>query len=156
MDKELEGEGIIPYCEHCQTYRFPIFSTAVSMVVRNPENSKILLIKQYGRDWNILVAGYVNKGEAAEHAVAREVMEEMGLQVSDIRFNRSEYFEPSNTLMLNFTCIADTDDLSGMTDEVDSAAWYPFTEAASQVKQESLAEKFLLSFLEKWKDGAWK
>lgn len=37
-----EHEGRIPYCEQCQEYRFPVFSTAVSMVVLNPEKDKIL------------------------------------------------------------------------------------------------------------------
>ena len=62
QDRELEGEGIIPYCERCGEYRFPVFSTAVSMIVTNTERDKILLIKQYDRDCYILVAGYVNKG----------------------------------------------------------------------------------------------
>ena len=42
--KELEHEGMIPFCEHCKEYRFPIFNTAVSMVVLNPQKDKILLI----------------------------------------------------------------------------------------------------------------
>ena len=58
-ERFLENEGNIPYCETCGCYRFPIFSTAVSMIVLHPERDKILLIQQYGRDSNILVAGYV-------------------------------------------------------------------------------------------------
>ena len=91
-ERELENEGIVQYCEKCGEYRFPIFSTAVSMIVENPDKTKILLIQQYGRKNNILVAGYVNKGENAESAVVREVMEETGLKVSDMSFNKSEYF----------------------------------------------------------------
>ena len=80
-ERELENEGIVQYCEKCGEYRFPIFSTAVSMIVENPDKTKILLIQQYGRKNNILVAGYVNKGENAESAVMREVMEETGLEI---------------------------------------------------------------------------
>ena len=36
-EKFLENEGMIPYCETCQEFRFPIFSTAVSMEIFNPE-----------------------------------------------------------------------------------------------------------------------
>ena len=60
--KELENEGMIPYCEKCHEYRFPIFSSAVSMIILNPDKNKILLIKQYGKPSYILVAGYINKG----------------------------------------------------------------------------------------------
>ena len=67
IPKELEGEGIIPYCASCETYRFPIFSTAMSTTLLSPDRKKALLIQQYGRGRNVLVAGYVNKGENAEH-----------------------------------------------------------------------------------------
>lgn len=61
-EKFLEGEGIIPYCENCRRFRFPIFNTAVSMEVYNPRRDKLLLIQQYGRKHYVLVAGYVNRG----------------------------------------------------------------------------------------------
>lgn len=146
-DKPLDGEGMVPYCETCQTYRFPIFNTAVSMEVLNPAQDKVILIQQYGRSRNILVAGYVNRGESVEHTVVREVGEELGLHVSSVRFNMSQFFEPSNTLMVNFSCVADTEDLSHKTDEVDYAHWYTFDEAREAVFPGSLAEKFLLNFI---------
>ena len=147
--KYLENEGLSPLCETCQAYRFPTFNVAISTIVYSPDGGRILLIKQYGRDRNILVAGYVNKGEGAEHALAREVKEEMGLHVTECCFNMSEYFEKSNTLMLNFASIVDSDDLGGMTPEVDDAAWYTPEEAREAITHGSLAEKFLLSWLEK-------
>ena len=58
-EKELEGEGIVPYCPQCQQYRFPMYNVAVSMVVTDEETGKILLIQQYGKPTYILVAGYV-------------------------------------------------------------------------------------------------
>lgn len=69
--KELEHEGMVPFCESCRAYRFPIFSTAISMVTLNPKRDKILMIQQYGKPNNILVAGYVNKEECAEDAMIR-------------------------------------------------------------------------------------
>ena len=122
-DKELEGEGMIPFCDSCGEYRFPVFSTAVSMIVMNRARDRILLIKQYGRDRYILVAGYVNKGEDAEDAVCREIKEELGLRVTEYHFNRSHYFKPSNTLMLNFTAVVEDEEphpnreIPGFTDD---------------------------------------
>ena len=57
--KYLDGEGEIPYCETCGEFRFPVFNTAVSMIVMNEDKTKIVLIKQYGRPHYILVAGYI-------------------------------------------------------------------------------------------------
>lgn len=147
--RELEGEGTVPYCKKCGEYRFPVFSTAVSMEVQSPDRSRILLIKQYGKDRYILVAGYINKGECAEHAVLREVKEEIGVDVTDIHFQKSEYFPKSNTLMLNFSCVAATDDLAHVSEkEIDSCRWFTREEAAEHISHGSLAERFLTNFLE--------
>ena len=76
IEKELEHEGMVPFCPRCGEYRFPQYNVAVSMIVVNEENRKTLLVKQYGRDFFRLVAGYVNRTETLEHAAARELKEE--------------------------------------------------------------------------------
>ena len=78
-DRELEHEGIIPFCPRCGEFRFPMYNVAVSMIVINKENRKTLLVKQYGKDFYRLVAGYVNRTEPLEHAVVRELKEETGM-----------------------------------------------------------------------------
>lgn len=63
------------------------------MIVMNIKQDRILLVQQYkGKDF-ILVAGYVNKDENAVHTVHREISEELGMKVSDIKYNSSQYFE---------------------------------------------------------------
>ena len=119
-----EGEGrLIPWCESCGAYRYPIFNTAVSMVVMDEKKEKVLLIRQYGRPAYVLVAGYVNQGEDAEDAAAREIREELDLTVSSLRFNHSHYFAPSNTLMLNFTATV-KEDQPRPNREVADWAWF--------------------------------
>ena len=149
-EKYLEGEGMIPYCKKCGCFRFPIFSSAVSMVVHEPRERRILLIQQYGRTDNILVAGYINKGECAEEAAAREVREETGLEITGLSFNRSEYFAKSNTLMMNFACEVHSTDLSEVNGkEIDRAQWFSYEDALKYIKPGSLAKKFLEDFLRK-------
>lgn len=114
------SEGVVPYCKNCQEFRFPMYNVAVSAVIFNPDYSKILLIQQYGRPKNILVAGYVNKGEDLEHALAREIKEEVGLEVMSFKFNASRYYEKSNTLICNFV-VQVKDEKISLTTEVDSA-----------------------------------
>lgn len=147
-EKYLEKEGMIPYCQHCKEFRFPGFNTAVSMIVLNESENKMLLIKQYGKQDYILVAGYVNKGESAEHAVIRELQEEVGVKVSHLTFNKSEYFKKSNTLMLNYICKSNSEVLDCDMEEVDAAAWFPISEAREKIKQGSLAQGFLEHFLQ--------
>lgn len=153
--KELEGEGMVPFCPHCNTFRFPMFNVAVSAEILNPEKNKILLIQQYGKKRYILVAGYVNKGESAEHALVREVKEELGLDVLKYRFMKSAYFPKTNTLIFNFACIVHSEDLSGVTKEVDLATWFSFEEAKERIskgvlEEGTLAEKLVHLFLSQY------
>lgn len=148
-EKYLEKEGLIPYCENCKSYRFPVFNAAVSMIVYDTTKDRILLIKQYGRPFYILVAGYINRGESAEHAVRREVMEEVGLTLDEIVFNKSEFFEPSNTLMINFVCYTSHPEDLKTNEEVDCWEWFSLDTVGANIKPNSLAEKFLLHCINK-------
>ena len=148
IEKELSEEGIVPYCPQCQQYRFPMYNVAVSMIVVDEETGKILLIQQYGRPSYILVAGYVNRGEQAEHAVARELKEETGLDVTHIRFNRTKFFESSNTLMCNFTAFVKTAKALHINHEIDRCKWFAPEEARKNILPNSLAAEFLNKYLD--------
>ena len=148
VPRELENEGIVPYCPKCEQYRFPQYNVAVSMIVVNEEKDEILLIQQYGRPSYILVAGYVSRGEALEDAVAREVREETGMTVSRIKFNRTQFFEKSDTLMCNFTAFVKDSSELDPNYEIDSYAWFTRDEARANIRPNSLAEYFLVSYLE--------
>lgn len=148
IEKELESEGIVPYCPQCQQFRFPMYNVAVSMIVIDQQTGEILLIKQYGRPSFILVAGYVNRGEQVEHAVCREIKEETGMTVSHIKFNRTCFFEPSNTLMCNFTAyVKDSSELSPNS-EIDSYQWFSPEDARLNIRPNSLASQFLNAYLD--------
>ena len=140
--RHLENEGEIPFCSQCNQFRFPIFNTAVSMICIDVKNQKILLIKQYGRPDYILVAGYISRGEDAEAAVKREVFEETGMTVDRLQFNKTSFFEPSNTLMVNFACMIEHPEDLKVNEEVDNFKWFTFDEARANIKKNSLAEIF--------------
>lgn len=147
--KELENEGFVPFCGKCGQYRFPMFNAAVSMIVINKANGKILLIQQYGKNRNILVAGYVNRGEELEHAAAREIKEETGMTVTSLKFNKTGFYEPSNTLMCNFAAFVEDDSELHTNGEIDRFSWYDPEDARKNVVQNSLASMFLNNWLDK-------
>ena len=146
--RELEHEGIVPYCPKCGQYRFPQYNVAVSMIVVNEEKDEILLIQQYGRPSYILVAGYVSRGEGLEDAVVREVKEETGLTVSHMKFNRTQFFEKSDTLMCNFTAFVENTEGFDPNYEIDSCKWFSREGARANIRPNSLAEFFLDAYLD--------
>lgn len=145
-----ESEGLVPYCEKCDAFRFPIFNTAVSMVVCNKDYSKVLLIQQYHRGVYGLVAGYVEKGENLGETLIRELKEEVNLDTMSFRYNDSKYYEKTNSLMCNFIVQAEEENFK-LNSEVDIARWFDIKTAQKEVMQHSLASYFLDKAVEKLK-----
>lgn len=131
-----------PYCERCGEYRFPVFSTAVSVILLSEDRERMLLIRQYGEPDPVLVAGYIDKGETAEQAVIREVAEELGMTAKQPRFLGSHFYAPSETLMLNFLATVPEKEAHPNA-EVDAWAWVPAKGAQELVAPGGLAELLL-------------
>lgn len=141
--KKIDGiDGKVPYCPHCQEFKYPTFSDAISTVIFSPDKKEILLIEQYGRKDNILIAGYVTKGENLATTLKREIKEEVDLEVERYLYNDNQYFTPTNTLITNFLVLAKDKNVH-LTSEVDEARWYPLEEALKAIKPDSLAQYFL-------------
>ena len=138
-----ENEGLIPYCEKCSGYKFPLFSIAVSMVVTNRTQDKILLAKHVEDDDFILFAGYIKKGENAEKAIPREIKEELGLEVVKAKYMSSRYHAKKDVLMLNFIVIVEEKALKVAQNEIAEARWCTPEEAVQLIRKGTTAEFFL-------------
>lgn len=143
-----EGEGepnLIPFCPSCGEYRFEQFNVAIITAIFNTDRTKLFMMRQYGREKFNFLAGYVNKGESAEEALKREMMEEMGMTLVSHKMLFTHYFAKSNTLMIAFESTVDSEDLSGMNErEVDEARWFcSYDEAWEAVIKGAVAEKLL-------------
>ena len=138
-----ENEGLIPYCGKCEAYMFPQLPVAVSMVVTNRTQDKILLAKHVEDDDFILFAGYIKKGENAEKAVPREIKEELGLDVVKAKYMSSRYHALKEVLMLNFIVIVEEKTIKLKEDEVAEARWCTPEEALQLIRKGTTAEYFL-------------
>lgn len=143
--RECKGEdSLIPYCPECKEFRFPTFSVAIITAVLNPQKTRVLLMRQYGRERYNFLAGYINKGEDAETALKREMQEEMQLKPVSFRYIRSSYFAKNNVMMMCYLSIADSDDISHYSRwEVDEARWCTYNEATNIVIQGGVAAYLL-------------
>ena len=134
-------DGPVPWCEACGDWRYPLFSTAVSVTILNPDRTKLLLIRQYGEPGFVFVAGYVDKGETAEYAVRREVKEELSMTAENLRFHKSRWYAPSETLMLHYSCTVPEAEALPNT-EVDAWEWVPVEDAMTALAPGLAAELY--------------
>ena len=139
-----ENEGLVPYCSKCESYMFPEFPIAVSMVVTNRAQDKILLAKHVEDEDFILFAGYIKKGENVEKTIPREIKEELGLNVVKTKYMSSRYHAKKELLMLNFIVVVeDNKPIKLKEDEVSEARWCTHEEALDLIRKETTAEFFL-------------
>ena len=108
----------------CGNTVYPVISPAVIVAVLNGD--KILLTK-YNRSFShwALVAGYTEIGETPEETVRREVREETGLFVKNIRYYKSQPWGLSSSLLLGYICEVDgSDEISLDNQELKEGRWF--------------------------------
>ncbi|MCD7817540.1 MAG: NAD(+) diphosphatase [Lachnospiraceae bacterium] len=98
------------YCKSCGQIEYPKICPAVIVALTNKD--KILLTKYAGRSFKnyALIAGFAEIGETLEETVAREVMEEVGLRVKNIRYYKSQPWSFTDTLLMGFFAEVDGED----------------------------------------------
>ena len=108
----------------CATAHFPRTDPAVIMLVHDG-GDRCLLGRQavWPAGMHSTLAGFVEPGECLEDAVAREVFEEVGVRVADVRYHSSQPWPFPASLMLGFTARALSADLAVALDELESAVW---------------------------------
>ena len=122
---------------------FPHFPIAVSMVVTNRTQDKILLARHVNDEDFILFAGYIKKGENAEKTIPREIKEELGLDVVKAKYMSSRYHAKKEVLMLNFIVVVEDKALKIAKNEIAEARWCAPEEALQLIRKGTTAEFFL-------------
>ena len=112
-------------CESCGNMIFPRISPAV--IVAITDGDRLLLSKYAGRGFTryALIAGYTEIGETMEQTVQREVMEEVGLKVRNIRYYKSQPWGIDGNVLMGFYCDLDGDDTIHIDEkELALAEWH--------------------------------
>ena len=93
-----------------------------------------------------LIAGFVESGETLEQAVAREILEETGIRVKNIRYYSSQPWPFPNSLMLGFIAEYDSGELNPDGLELESAGWYTVDDLPLLPEHGSIARKIIEDF----------
>lgn len=113
-------------CPECGNMIFPRISPAV--IVGVTDGDRLLMSKYAGRDYThyALIAGYTEIGETLEQTVQREVMEEVGLKVKNVRYYKSQPWGIDGNILMGFYCDLDgEDDIHIDEKELALAEWHP-------------------------------
>ncbi len=138
-ERELGDEGMVPYCEKCDTPLFDMFSTSIITAVVNEYGEVALLRQNYVSTSNyVCVAGYIKVGESAEETVIREVKEELGQDAEDLEFIRSYPYEKKQMLMLGYKTTVKKKEFT-LSGEVDSAEWVKLSDAPALLREGGIA-----------------
>jgi len=111
-------------CTRCGLMAFPRLTPAVIMLVRKDDTVLLGHGRQFPARFFSALAGFVEPGETLEEAVAREVREEVGIEVSDIRYFASQPWPFPHSLMIGFTARWASGEVDPDPQELVEAGWY--------------------------------
>lgn len=135
-------------CPSCGNLIFPRIEPCIIVLVYRKDTHRILLAKHVQRNQDIYacIAGFMEAGETAEQAVAREIREETGLEVSNISYFGSQSWPFPAQLMLGFTAEYQSGELRLQEDEIRDAAWFDPADCPASPRPGSIAWRLIHEF----------
>lgn len=139
---------IMKKCPLCGNELYPPISTAIIVLVRKGEEILLVRARNFRGTFHGLVAGFLEAGETLEECVEREVMEETGLKVKNIRYFRSQPWPYPSGLMVGFIADYESGTIKLQEDELTSAAFYRKDNLPELPQKLSIARKLIDWWLE--------
>ena len=138
-------------CPKCGNHIYPKIVPAVIVGVVDPVDNRLLVTRYANRSihYDALIAGFTEFGETLEENVAREVMEETGLTVTNIRYYKSQPWGMVSDILMGFWCDVTGSREVTLDGELGSAVWLSPDEIKGQPDDMSLTNEMMMVFKEK-------
>ena len=126
-------------CDTCNISFYPRLSPSIIVLVYRGE--EVLLAKNAATRANFYstLAGFVEPGESIEETVHREVLEEVGIKVKNLRYFNSQSWPFPNSLMLGFHAEYDSGEITIQEKEIADAQWFHYTELPNKPAMMSIS-----------------
>ena len=121
---EPVGHELCMRCPACGMSAYPRISPAMMVLVRKGDSILLARHATYATARHTALAGFVEAGESIEDAIHREVYEEVGLRVTDLRYFGSQSWPFPHSLMIAFTAEYGEGEIRVQEDEIAEAHWY--------------------------------
>jgi len=146
LEKDLKERML--RCSTCDNMVYPRLNPAV--IVGVTHKNRIILSRYNGQPKNTyaLVAGFIEFGESLEEGVKREVLEEVGLHVTNIRYYKSQPWPFTSSLLMGFYCdvINGEEEIVLDADELSLAQWFEREEIPVEFNNISLTNEMIVAF----------
>lgn len=131
-------------CEHCGKEVWPQLATAVIVLIKKGADEVLLASgRNFKSDFYGLIAGFVETGETLEQAVEREVLEETGLSITNIRYFDSQPWPYPSGLMVGFTADYAGGNLHLQQEELKTAGWFHRSKLPKLPEKLSIARRLI-------------
>ncbi len=111
-------------CDACGQVTYPRMSPAIIVLIRKGDQVLLARSPRFPPDFHSVIAGFVSPGETLEEAVRREVKEEVGIEVTNIRYLGSEPWPFPDSLMIGFVADYAGGEIVIDNNEIVSAGWF--------------------------------
>lgn len=120
----LDKKDMMLICPECGQMHYPRIAPAIIVTI-NKSNQLLMAKHSYHKNFNYaLIAGFVEPGESIEEAVKREVKEEVGIEIKNIKYLKSQSWPFPNSLMLGFEAEYDKGEINVDGEEIIEAKWF--------------------------------
>ncbi len=134
-------------CPSCGREVWPQLSIAVIVLIHRGNEVLLVKARNFKRDFYGLVAGFVETGERLEDALQREVLEETGLQIKNIRYFDSQPWPYPSGLMVGFNADYESGTLHIQESELTAADWFSKDNLPAIPEKLSIARRLIDNWL---------
>jgi len=138
-------------CPSCGQLHFPRLAPAIIVLIERGDQLLLARSRHFLSGMYSVLAGFVEPGESLEEAVAREVREEVGIDVKDIKYFGSQPWPFPHSLMIGFTATYAGGEIRLDDSEIEDAGWFTVDHLPQLPGKISIARKLIDWFIEKQK-----
>ena len=114
------------HCPVCEIRHYPRLSPSMIVLVTRGDEMLLARSPRFNPGVYSTLAGFVEAGESVEQCVAREVFEEVGLEVDNLEYLGSQGWPFPHSLMLGFHAQYRSGEIVMQADEIEDARWFAF------------------------------